>query len=159
LVAAAARRAAEIRVQAPAPPARAPPPALLQAAARRAAEIGQKASTVADCLGGWIKLDGIGEVPVFCDEAAALIDLAGVPEVQGAVEDAALERASELAGLQFAPRIPLARPEPPPNAIKTVATSTPRSSWPAEPPPNCGTKHAYWRFTDYTTGTKEWHCK
>ncbi len=148
--AAAAAPAAE-----PAPPAA--PAAEAMAAAAAESDPGNPPAA-AECPRDWIKPGG--ETLAGCGEAAALIDFAAVPADRLALEEAALRRASELAGLQFAPRIPAARPEPPKNAIKKVAATRKRSSsWPAGPPPNCGTKHAYWRFIDRKAGTKEWYCK
>lgn len=142
-------------MDAPAPP---PPAALVRAAAARAADSGRQPPAQADCPRDWIRLDGIGEVPAGCGDAAALIDLAAVPEGQRAIEDAALERASELAGLQFAPRIPKLRPEPPPTARAKKSTRSRKTaaSWPAGSPPDCGRKYARWRYVDKVP---TWYCK
>jgi hypothetical protein len=78
-------------------------------------------------------------------------------ESQAALEEAAARQLEEL-GLAVA-RIPLPRPDPPPQVRSTPRRTVRNSDWPAEPPPNCGTKHAYWRFVDRKAGTKEWYCK
>jgi hypothetical protein len=71
------------------------------------------------------------------------------------VESALATRALELAG--FVARVPLPRPDPPP--VRRTSSRNHRADWPAEPPPNCGGLHAYWRFTDRKAGTKEWYCR
>jgi len=43
--------------------------------------------------------------------------------------------------------------------VKRVRVSRASSDWPAAPPPNCGGKHAKWRFVDRKAGTKEWYCR
>jgi hypothetical protein len=49
-----------------------------------------------------------------------------------------------------------AKPEEKPKPVR----ANHRTSWPDEPPPNCGAgKHAYWHFTDRKAGTKEWYCR
>lgn len=80
--------------------------------------------------------------------------------LQEALESAAATHALKLSG--FVARVPLVRPETPAWALKRKARSTykkRRADWPDEPPPNCGTLHAYWRFVDRKTGTKEWYCR
>jgi hypothetical protein len=77
-------------------------------------------------------------------------------ESQTALEEAAARQLEEL-GI-VVPRIPLPRPDPPPQ-VRTTRRAARNSAWPAEPPPNCGMKHAYWRFVDRKAGTKEWYCK
>jgi ribonuclease E len=54
--------------------------------------------------------------------------------------------------------LPRPRPEPPPNAIKRTASRS-RDWGNLGSPPNCGEKHAYWRYTDRKTGKREWYCK
>src|SRR5688572_6504150 len=71
-----------------------------------------------ECPRDWIAVEGEEPLPTQCDEAAPLIDLAALPDEQRAIEDAALERAAEIAGLQFAPRVPQIRPDPPPGTKK-----------------------------------------
>ena len=94
-------------------------------------------------------------VPAGCEPIVALIDPVEEEE-QSAIEEAALEQATAL-GVVFA-RIPLPRPDPPPSRPRRTASRA-NLDWPAAPPPNCGTKHAYWRFVDRDAGTKEWYCK
>ena len=92
-----------------------------------------------------------------CDTIVALLPSAASPDVQAALNEAAEGHALALGSL--GPRMPRARPEPPPNAIKKISTRRRASDWPATPPPDCGTLHAYWRFADRKTGAKEWYCK
>ena len=94
-------------------------------------------------------------MPAGCETLVTLIDPVEEDE-QSAIEEAAVEQATAL-GMAFA-RIPLPRPDPPP-ARPRRTSSRANLEWPAEPPPNCGTKHAYWRFVDRRAGTKEWYCK
>jgi hypothetical protein len=80
--------------------------------------------------------------------------------VDEALQSAAASHALELAG--FVARVPLPRPDPPKvSTVSAVSTASSRSatSWPDKPPPNCGSKHAYWHFVDRAAGTKEWYCK
>lgn len=113
-----------------------------------------------NCARDWMKVHGSGNAgdAAECREAAPLLpELAALETDQRALDEAAMLQASEMAGLQFAPRIPMARPDPPPVRKKTARRAN--ASWPADPPPNCGEKHAYWRFVDRKAGTKEWYCK
>jgi hypothetical protein len=77
---------------------------------------------------------------------------------QSALDEAAVERASEEAGLQFVARLPLARPDyepPPPPRRKNVTKSG--ASRPADAPPKCGgKKRAKWR---YVNKVPTWYCK
>jgi hypothetical protein len=62
----------------------------------------------------------------------------------------------------LAPSIPVPDPNAKPQAAekpKRVRSAAHRADWPDEPPPDCGSKHARWRFTDRKAGTKEWYCK
>ncbi len=90
----------------------------------------------------------------------------GAAEEEGAVLHEALESAAATHALKlsgFIARVPLVKPETPAWALKKrKARSTykkRRADWPDEPPPNCGTLHAYWRFVDRKKGTKEWYCR
>jgi hypothetical protein len=110
------------------------------------------------CPRDWIAVEGEEPLPTQCDEAAPLIDLAALPDKQRAIEDAALERAAEIAGLQFAPRTPQVRPDPPP-VIKKASRSrkTALAKWPSDPPPKCGSdKRAKWR---YVNRVPTWYCR
>jgi hypothetical protein len=104
------------------------------------------------------------------DEEGSAAGGPGCPAITTLIEEASpaeeldrivSERAEQVAALM--PRLPRARPEPPPQPIRRQARSTPRASpnlsWPDEPPPNCGSKHAYWRFVDEARTQKEWYCK
>jgi hypothetical protein len=88
---------------------------------------------------------GCESVPAVADQTGA----AAGPALQGAVT----ERATQVAGLQFAPRLPQARPEPPP-PTKVKARS--RRGGRLGPPPNCGRKYAHWR---YVNKVPTWYCK
>ena len=70
------------------------------------------------------------------------------------LESALASRALTLAG--FVARMPNVRPDPPP--VRRTSPNR-RADWPDEPPPNCGTLHAYWRFVDRQRGIKEWYCR
>lgn len=52
-----------------------------------------------------------------------------------------------------------APPKPEPRPKPTPVRASRRSDWPATPPPDCGSKHAYWHFVDRKTGKKEWYCR
>jgi hypothetical protein len=77
------------------------------------------------------------------------------PDLEAALGDAASEEAVEIIG--FVARVPIPRPDPPPTPVRR--TSNRPASWPDEPPPNCGGKHAYWHFVDRERKIKEWYCK
>ena len=113
------------------------------------------AQAAVECPRDWLA-DQAG-ASEHCDTIVALLPSAASPDVQAALHEAAEEHALALGSL--GPRMPRARPEPPPNAIKKVSTRRRASDWPATPPPDCGTLHAYWRFVDRKTGAKEWYCK
>jgi hypothetical protein len=117
------------------------------------------AGAEAECLSDWITIDGEESLPTQCDEAAPMVDVAAVPDDQRAIEDAALKRAAEIGGLEYAPRIPQVRPEPPPvtkKANRTNRTKTALAKWPADPPPKCGSKRAKWR---YVNRVPTWYCR
>jgi hypothetical protein len=88
-----------------------------------------------------------------CQALAALLPTLS-SDAQQALGEAVTDHAMRLGVL--APRVPVPRPDPPRRARVKVSRA---SDWPAEPPPNCGNLHAYWRFVDRKTGTKEWYCK
>jgi hypothetical protein len=92
-----------------------------------------------------------------CEAVAVLTPPAPSADDIAALEEAASEQA-RLAGL--IPPLPRPRPEPTPDMlpVRRVAHRG-ASDWPAEPPPNCGRQHAYWRFVDRKAGTKEWYCR
>jgi hypothetical protein len=112
----------------------------------------------ADCPRDWIAIEGEEPLPTQCDEAAPLIDVAALSDEQRALEDAALERAAEIAGLEFAPRIPQVRPDPPPVTKKASRSrKVALAKWPADPPPKCGSsKRAKWR---YVNRVPTWYCR
>jgi hypothetical protein len=146
------RPAAEPNSLVPAKPA--PPPT-------RQDVVGETTTTAApgtECPRDWIAIEGEEPLPTQCDEAAPLIDFASLPDEQRAIENAALERAAEIAGLQFAPRIPQVRPDPPPVTKKASRSrKTALAKWPADPPPKCGAnKRAKWRYVDRVP---TWYCR
>jgi hypothetical protein len=107
------------------------------------------------CPRDWVAADGEGAdtaSPAGCRALAALIPAEAPPEEQAALAEAASEVAEELALL--APQPPLRRPEPPKRARYR---SAPGGALPA--PPDCGSKHAYWRYVDRRANIREWHCK
>ena len=113
------------------------------------------AQAAVECPRDWLA-DQAG-ASEHCDTIVALLPSAAAPHVQAALDEAAEEHALALGSV--GPRLPRARPEPPANAIKKVSTRRRASDWPATPPPDCGTLHAYWRFVERKTGAKEWYCK
>jgi hypothetical protein len=112
------------------------------------------AGPATECPRDWLSTDQ-ADIPAGCGEGAALLETVGIGADSSAVEEAAMEHAAQLAGLQFAPRIPQARPEPPARPRKAVASGK-RASWPADKPPNCGSKRAKWR---YVNDVPTWYCK
>ena len=143
------RPAAEANAVVPAKPATPP--------TRKDVEEIPSAAAGAECPRDWIAVEGEEPLPTQCDEAAALVDLAALPDEQRAIEDAALERAAEIAGLQFAPRIPQVRPDPPPVTKKASRSrKTALAKWPSDPPPKCGDKRAKWR---YVNRVPTWYCR
>jgi hypothetical protein len=147
---------AESSAGANAPPAgrKALEAALLAAAARAAAA--QRApseapsiwSEAAHCPRDWVS-GGAKAVAEGC-EVAGHATAPPAPVQLTALEAAASEHAEKLAAM--APRIPQPRPDPP----RRVRTAR---KWPAGPPPNCGEKHAYWRYVDERRTKAEWYCK
>ena len=87
-----------------------------------------------------------------CEQLAALVPETANAEAQRRLEQAAADRATETASLQFVPRIPKARPEPPAQPRKTAR----KAGWPADDPPNCGKKRARWR---YVNDVPTWYCR
>jgi hypothetical protein len=141
----------------------APHAAVATAAKAEAAAIWAKGAV--DCPRSWIAEEA-QSVPAHCETIVAMLNGDAAPEEQAALESAAEEHAAVLSTL--GPRIPRVRPEPSPElvekVIKLATAPAPQrrrgaSDWPASPPPNCGTKHAYWRFVDRGSGAKEWYCK
>jgi hypothetical protein len=132
-----------------------------------------------NCPRTWIDDPGSGatEVADACHEYAALPQGAPSPELEAAAEAEApgaagvlsSETASGDASVQppggELARLPIARPANPPKALTKAAADRPvrtrrgSSSWPSDPPPNCGSKRARWRYTDRKKGTKVWFCK
>jgi hypothetical protein len=97
--------------------------------------------------------------PTASVEAAAPAEL---PVLQNAAldlsQDPALLEDEGSTEQDLAAPLPRPRPEPPPNAIKRTASRA-RDWGNLGPPPNCGEKHAYWRYTDRQAGKREWYCK
>lgn len=107
-----------------------------------------------ECPRDWVAGDQ-AEAPPGCQTIAALIPSDIEAEAEAALVAAAEEHAATM------PRVPRARPDPGPDPIREQRTRTARadSSWPAEPPPNCGSRHARWRFVDEARTQKEWYCR
>ena len=155
-----------------APPEASAPPTILeqaeppQAATAPAAEAEGEAASASlwsedavECPRVWVPGSAeAANAPADCpDAAAALPQLAAASPDQSALDEAAVERASEEAGLQFVARLPLPRPayEPPPARPKTVTKAGAKR--PADPPPNCGSKkRARWRYVDRVP---TWYCR
>ena len=76
---------------------------------------------------------------------------AAAPADQSAFDAAAARRAGEFAAADFIAPIPKPRPDPP---ARVVRTST-RGRLP--PPPNCGSKHAYYRYN--SAKQPVWYCR
>ena len=90
-----------------------------------------------------------------CPGAAPLAEEAASPAApEPALQEAVVERAAEIAGLQFAPRLPEARPKPPPTPAKVSSRS--RRGGKLGPPPECGRKYPRWR---YVNKVPTWYCK
>ena len=111
-----------------------------------------------ECPRDWVAdASDAQQVPPGCEPTESLLATVE-PAAAHALEDAAIDHAAELGVIL--PRIPVPRPEPPPDAIVQSAPRSSRGSdWPAEPPPDCGELHAYWHFVDRSTGQKEWYCR
>ena len=109
-----------------------------------------------ECPRDWVAEDQSAEVPPGCQTIAALIP----SEIEADEEEALIAAAEELAALM--PRVPRVRPDPGPNPIREVRrqrTARADLSWPDASPPNCGSKHARWRFVDEARTQKEWYCR
>jgi hypothetical protein len=95
-----------------------------------------------------------------CRDPSALPQaLAAAPSDQSALDEAAVERASEEAGLQFVARLPMARPdyEPPKPKARQKSVTRVGAKRPADPPPKCGSKkRAKWR---YVNKIPTWYCR
>jgi hypothetical protein len=166
----AQRAAAEQAVPQPAPrpaPVAAPQPqqlalAPLPAAERFAVETPEppkKTALTADpaaaCPRDWVAVEATAEAPAHCAQAAPLVpEITGALPADPALQEAVVERTVELAGLQFAPRLPQARPDAPSKPIKAKARA--RGKGRLGPPPNCGRKYARWR---YVNKVPTWYCK
>lgn len=112
------------------------------------------AEEASECPRDWVAPEAEGEIDsADCQALAALLPTLS-PDDQAALDEAATEHAVEIGA--FLPRVPMPRPNPPP---RTRVRKSRDSSWPSQAPPNCGDKHAYWRFVDRKAGTKEWYCK
>lgn len=151
-----------------APPEAAPPPAAPTLAPAEISPAGSEGAAMTEtaslwpeeavaCPRDWVAVDAAGQPaprPADCSDDAAVPASADAALTEHpALNDAALERASEVAALQFVPRIPQARPDPPPPSRRKAAR---RSNWPAGDPPNCGSKRAKWR---YVNKTPTWYCR
>jgi hypothetical protein len=111
-----------------------------------------------ECPRAWVSVEGATETahPDCVQAAPPLADVAAVEEDQRALGEAAVERASEIGGLEFVARLPQARPEPPPKPIRKTVAKKRRGDWPSDPPPNCGSKRAKWRYVDKVP---TWYCR
>ena len=158
--------------EAPAAPIPKAPPAALAAAPRTEAAAAASAATAfwpeeaVDCPRDWMAVDSpgnYGDGPVDCGGTAVLLQPDNILlGDQLALSSPASEPVDdEAAALQFAPAIPKIRPKPPARkqaTRKTARKSTrkAKSGWPSEPPPNCGDKHAYYR---YINKVPTWYCR
>jgi hypothetical protein len=107
------------------------------------------------CPRDWVAPEGAdarAPSPAGCRALAALLPGEASTAEQAALSEAAAEHAETLALLE--PRLPIRRPDPPPRARYR---SAPGGALPA--PPDCGSKHAYWRYIDRKLKIREWHCK
>jgi hypothetical protein len=107
------------------------------------------------CPRDWVAPEGADAQtpsPAGCRALAALLPGEASTAAQAALSEAAAEHAEQLALLE--PRLPIRRPDPPPRARYR---SAPGGALPA--PPDCGAKHAYWRYIDRKLKIREWHCK
>jgi hypothetical protein len=120
------------------------------------AEETASAAPGAECPRSWIAIEGEGPVPTQCDDGAALLDVAAVPDEQRALEKAAFERGAEIAGLEFASRTSQVRSEPP-AVTQTASRETAPARWPADPPPKCESgQRAKWHYVDRVP---TWYCR
>jgi hypothetical protein len=113
------------------------------------------ADPAAACPRDWVAVEATAEAPAHCAQAAPLVpEITGALPADPALQEAVVERTVELAGLQFAPRLPQARPDAPSKPIKAKARA--RGKGRLGPPPNCGKKYARWR---YVNKVPTWYCK
>jgi hypothetical protein len=113
------------------------------------------ADPAAACPRDWVAVDATADAPAHCAQAAPLVpEITGALPADPALQEAVVERTVELAGLQFAPRVPQARPDAPSKPIKAKARA--RGKGRLGPPPNCGKKYARWR---YVNKVPTWYCK
>ena len=84
--------------------------------------------------------------------------LAALPPVAAPLvgEPALDEGAVDPAGQEAVAPAPRARPEPPPDAVKKPARVRTAAKGRLPPPPNCGEKHAYWRYVEKKP---VWYCR
>jgi hypothetical protein len=116
------------------------------------------ATELTECPRDWVDVPGM-EIPTGsdCQTLTALLrPSASVDELMALKEAASQEAEIIEAAL---PRLPKPRPEPTADMLPARRVASHRSDWPASPPPNCGSQHAYWRFTNRKTGAKEWYCR
>lgn len=136
------------------------PPTSGEAAASGAG--GLWSESAVECPRGWLSSGGSdasdagGAAPADCKPISELVADAP-PEMEAALQDAATTEALKMAG--FLPRVPEARPDPPPEPPVRKASVKRRSGWPDSSPPDCGSKHAFWHFVDKARSRKEWYCK
>jgi hypothetical protein len=114
-----------------------------------------------ECPRDWVKATTTGPSDgsaTGCESIASLVR----PET-ASDEENSLERALPADVLEqavLAPPIPVpgsdaeAKPEAKPKPVRTSR----KNDWPAEPPPDCGDKHAFWHFVEGHHGKKEWYC-
>ena len=110
-----------------------------------------------ECPRDWVAGQD-GEIPPGCEGSTVqAVRAATTVEDRSALEEAAVERASEEAGLDFAARVPAPRPEYEPPAPRKRVVTRAGAKRPAGPPPKCGAgKRAKWR---YVNKVPTWYCK
>ena len=107
------------------------------------------------CPRDWLAAEGsddaTGPSPECTTAAPVIGEAVSAPPAAPALHEAVAERATQIAGLQFAPRLPQARPKSPPTKAKARSRRGRLG-----PPPNCGRKYARWR---YVNKVPTWYCK
>ncbi len=109
---------------------------------------------------------------VDCPTIAALVEQAPSIDLRGSLAKALPPHVLDVTAL--APAMPLPKAQAKSDAAQDPATTevapapTPKPApvkvsahpnWPDAAPPDCGSKHAYWRFVEGHHGKKEWYCK
>jgi hypothetical protein len=126
-----------------------------------------------ECPRDWVAVEGeAGPRPAGCASLASLVTQSE-PQALATLRKALPERVLDLTAM--APAIPVpasakggpdapeavasAEPDPAPPPKRAAKASNRSASWPAEPPPDCGSKHARWHYVQGHSGKKEWYCK